>query len=82
MAGRTRRWISGAIKRPGAFTAKARRAGMSVRAYARRMRGAPGRLGKQARLALTLARIGRRRTASQRSASARKAARTRARRRR
>ena len=28
-------WIQGAVKRPGAFTAKAKRAGMSVQAYAR-----------------------------------------------
>ena len=28
-------WIQGAVKRPGAFTAKAKKAGMSVQAYAR-----------------------------------------------
>ena len=55
-----RRWIAGAIKRPGAFTRKARAAGMGVQAYARKMRGAAGRTGKQARLALTLAKISRR----------------------
>ena len=27
-------WIQGAVKRPGAFTAKAKKAGMSVAAYA------------------------------------------------
>jgi len=55
-----KRWIAGAIKRPGAFTRKARAAGMGVQAYARKMRGAGGRTGRQARLALTLAKISRR----------------------
>ena len=54
-----KRWIAGAIKRPGAFTAKAKAAGMGVQAYARKMRHAAGRTGKQARLALTLKRISR-----------------------
>jgi hypothetical protein len=47
-------WIKGAIKRPGAFRKKAKAAGMSTRAYAQKMKDAPGRTGKQARLALTL----------------------------
>ena len=51
------KWISKAIKRPGAFSAKAKRAGMSTMAYARAKRGAPGRLGRQARLALTLSKL-------------------------
>lgn len=55
-----RKWIAGAIKRPGAFTRKAKAAGMTVQAYARAKRKAPGRLGKQARLALTLKKISRR----------------------
>jgi len=54
-----RRWIQKAIKRPGAFTRKAKAAGMSVQAYARKKRHAAGRLGKQARLALTLKKISR-----------------------
>lgn len=83
----TRRWIQKAIKRPGAFTAKARRAGKSVQAYAQQViSGNHRRYGlttyRQAVLARTLGRIQRRRTASQRRASARKAARTRARRKR
>jgi len=61
MARAKKRWIAGAIKRPGAFTRKARAAGMSVQAYARKMRHAGGRTGRQARLALTLAKISRRR---------------------
>jgi len=52
-----KKWIAGAIKRPGAFTRKAKAAGMTVQAYARKMRSASGRLGKQARLALTLKKI-------------------------
>lgn len=30
-----KKWIQGAVKRPGAFTAKAKAAGMSVSAYAK-----------------------------------------------
>lgn len=55
-----RKWIAGAIKRPGAFTRKAKAAGMTVQAYARKMRHAAGRTGKQARLALTLKKISKR----------------------
>jgi hypothetical protein len=61
MARRGSRWIQRAIKRPGALTEKARRAGMSPMEYARRHASDPGRTGKQARLALTLARLSRRR---------------------
>jgi len=50
-------WIAKAIKRPGAFSAKAKRAGMSTSAYARKEDKAPGRLGREARLAETLAKI-------------------------
>ena len=53
-AGGGKRWIQGAIKRPGALTRKAKAAGMSTMAFARKHRKSPGRLGKQARLALTL----------------------------
>jgi len=34
---RKRNWIAGAIKRPGAFTAKAKKAKMSVAAYANKV---------------------------------------------
>ena len=51
------KWIQKAIKRPGAFRAKAKRAGMSTGAYARKMRTASGRTGKQARLAITLGKM-------------------------
>ena len=52
-----RKWIRGAIKRPGALTRKAKAAGMSTMSYARKMRHAADRTGKQARLALTLRRF-------------------------
>jgi len=67
---RTRRrrsgnWIAGAIKRPGAFKAKAKRAGMSTSGYARKVlrkgRRASTRTKRQARLARTLRRLPRRR---------------------
>jgi len=54
-----KRWIQKAIVRPGAFTRKAKAAGMGVQAYARKMRHAAGRTGRQARLALTLRKISR-----------------------
>jgi hypothetical protein len=54
-------WIAGAVRHPGAFAAKARRAGLPTLAFARTRRHAPGRLGRQARLALTLDRLRRRR---------------------
>ena len=55
---RTRRWIKGAIKRPGALRAAARRAG-ALRdgispSWLKSQAKAPGRRGRQARLALTL----------------------------
>lgn len=40
--------------RRGALTRKAKRAGMSVAAYAKKERSEPGRTGKQARLALAM----------------------------
>lgn len=42
------------IKHPGAFKAKAERAGMSTRAYAEKEKGAPGVTGRQARSAIGL----------------------------
>ena len=50
-------WIKGAIKRPGAFKAKAQAAGSSTSAYAKKMKGKGGRTGKQARLAITLSKM-------------------------
>ena len=48
------KWIKGAIKHPGAFKEKAKKAGMSTKAYAEANIHASGTLGKQARLAYTL----------------------------
>lgn len=46
--------IKKAIKRPGALTKKAQAAGMSPMAYARKMKKAKGLTGQQARFALVL----------------------------
>jgi len=52
-------WIKSAISHPGAFTRKAKAAGKSVAAYAQEKKGASGATGRQARLAITLRKIGR-----------------------
>ncbi len=60
-----RKWIQKAIKRPGAFRAKAKRAGMSTMEYARKVLANSERYDtrtvRQARLALTLRKLARRR---------------------
>lgn len=50
-------WIKKAVKpsRRGVFKEKAERAGMSTSAYAEKEKDAPGKLGKEARLAETFA---------------------------
>lgn len=49
------KWIDSATKNAhGQFREKARKAGMSTRAFAEKHKDSPGRLGKQARLAITL----------------------------
>lgn len=48
------KWIQRAVKKPGAFTAKAKSAGKSVAAFAQEKKSSPGTVGKQARLAITL----------------------------
>ena len=54
-------WIQGAIKRPGAFTAKAKKAGKSVAGMAAAVSKNPGKYSprtvKQANLAKTLRKI-------------------------
>ena len=55
------RWISSAIKRPGALTKQAKAAGMSPMAFARAKKGSGGTTGKRARLALTLRKLAKRR---------------------
>lgn len=55
MAEKKEKWISGATENAhGQFAAKAKAAGKSTRAYAEEHKGDKGKLGKQARLALTL----------------------------
>ena len=50
-----KKWIKGAIKHPGALTAKAKKAGMSVSAYiANPPKGITSRTKKQIQLAKTL----------------------------
>jgi len=60
MAGRKRKWIAGAVKRPGIFRAKAKALGVSTATLARRWAKKPGVWGKRARLAITLRRLPRR----------------------
>jgi hypothetical protein len=59
-------WISGAIKHPGAETASAKKAGMSVGSYAEKHKGDSGTAGKRARLAITLRKLAKRRSTSSR----------------
>jgi hypothetical protein len=51
------KFIQAANLKEGAFTAKANAAGMGVQEYARKMQHAPGKTGKQARLAMTFAKM-------------------------
>jgi hypothetical protein len=48
-----KKWIAGAVKKPGVFSAAAERHGESTHQYAEQKKGAGGVLGKRARLALT-----------------------------
>jgi predicted TPR repeat methyltransferase len=56
-----KKWIQGAIKRPGAFTKKAEKAGMSVKEYASKVSANPDeydtRTVRQANLAKTLTKL-------------------------
>jgi hypothetical protein len=54
-----KRWIASAIKKPGSFTASAKAAGKSVAEYAQEKKGAGGKVGRRARLAMTLRKLGR-----------------------
>lgn len=47
-------WIQEAIKHPGSFSKSAARAGKSTREFAEEKKNAGGKVGKKARLALTL----------------------------
>lgn len=61
MAQKKKNWIQGAIKRPGAFTAKAKKKGLSVAAMASKVTSNPSKYSKltvqQANLAKTLRKI-------------------------
>ena len=63
-------WISGAIKRPGAFTKKAKRAGKTVKEYAEQVTRPGSKAStttkRQANLAKTLAGFSARREAAKR----------------
>jgi len=56
-----KKWIQGAIKRPGAFTEKAEKAGMSTKEYAAKVTANPEeydtRTVRQANLAKTLTKL-------------------------
>lgn len=51
-------WIQSANLKKGSFTKKAQKAGESVQEYANEKADAPGKLGKQARLAKTFKKMG------------------------
>lgn len=50
-------WIAGAIKKPGAETAAAKRAGMSTHEYMEKHKHDSGKAGRRARLGLTLSKL-------------------------
>ncbi len=50
-------WIAGAIKKKGSFKAAAKKAGKSTAAFAQEKKGASGKVGKRARLAITLSKM-------------------------
>ena len=56
-----KKWIQGAVKRPGVFSAKAKKAGMSTAAYAKKVlregSKASARTKKQANLAQTFSKL-------------------------
>lgn len=54
MAEKKKKWISGAISKPGALTKQAHAAGESPMEFARSHQSSPGVTGKRARLAMTL----------------------------
>ncbi len=53
-----KKWIKGAIKHPGVFSAKAKRAGKTTAEFATEHEHDKGALGRQARLAKTLMGMG------------------------
>ena len=61
--GTGKKWIQKAVKRPGALSAKAKRAGMSVQAYAQKHKHDSGVSGEEARFAVTAKRVAKKRKA-------------------
>ncbi len=57
MAVKKKKWIQAADLDKGSFSAKAKKAGKNVQEYAVEKAEAPGKLGKQARLAKTFAKM-------------------------
>lgn len=62
-------FIQSAIKRPGALTAKAAAAGMTVDAYARKHQHDPGQTGEQARFYLQVLKPGSKKSALAKAAA-------------
>lgn len=58
MANKDPHWIEHAHLNKGSFSAKAKKAGMSTQGFAKKESDAPGKIGKQARLARTFAKMG------------------------
>jgi len=58
-----RKWMQKAVKRPGALTAKAKRAGMSVQAYAQEHKHDSGVTGEEARFAINAEKLAKKRKA-------------------
>jgi hypothetical protein len=58
-----RKWMKKAVKHPGALTAKAKRAGMSVQAYAQKHKHDSGVTGEEARFAVTAKKVAKKRKA-------------------
>ena len=62
-SGKPRKWMQKAVKRPGALTAKAKRAGMSVQTYALKHEHDSGLTGEEARFAVTAEKVAKKRKA-------------------
>jgi hypothetical protein len=58
-----KKWMSKAVKRPGALTSKAKRAGQSVQAYAQKHKHDSGVTGEEARFAVNAKRVAKKRKA-------------------
>ena len=58
-------WIQGAVKKPGAFTAMAKKAGKTVGAFAQEKAHAPGLAGQRARFAINMRKLAARRKGRQ-----------------